>query len=589
MNLLLSDYQLQRATAAFLLGSVITKMYPESQLGSVGFTEEGFYYDIDLGGSDLSEYDLLALEEEISQLIQKSLVVRGIVKTKDDAREYFVVKEQAYKREVIEEMKSNRVSFTSMDNGSYLDLGKIEGVRSTKDAGVVKLLTISGAYWKGDENRPMLTRIFGVAFPTPEELELYFAYKEEIQRRDHRALAKRLNMYFSDQSVGAGLIIWQPRGAYIKQQLSRFITDIYLENGFMPLDTPHISSKTLFEHSGHIDYFKNKMYHPAKQPENDHYYVKPMNCPMHLLVFGNRTRSYRELPWRVMEMGTVYRHEKTSELHGLLKTRGFTQDDCHTVVAREHFETELESQFHLILFVLRSFGLQDFEIVLHSKMPKKMQAENVSAEWDLAVSVLKNLVRKAGYAVRESDSPSMFYGPKIEVLVRDVVKRQRQVSSLQLDILSTKKLEITYTGKDGLQHTPFMIHRTIFGSFERFIAILLEHTAGVLPLWLQFEKIRFLPVNSKQEFYAETLQKKCREVGIHSTVDYSSEPVEGKIKQAEEDKIPYIVLVGEKEQKVEGASVRVQSIGDIGLMRFDSFIASVQEEVATKSIKSLLT
>ncbi|WKZ30143.1 MAG: threonine--tRNA ligase [Candidatus Dojkabacteria bacterium] len=588
MNLLLSDYQLQRSTAAFLLGSVIVKMYPDAQLGSVGFTEEGFYYDIDLGGSDVSEYDLLSLEEEINQLIQKALIIRNIVKTKDEAREFFVVKEEAYKRERIEEIKGNRVAFTSMDDGAFLDLGKIEGVKSSKDAGVVKLLSISGAYWKGDENRPMLTRIFGVAFPTQEELELYFAYKEEMARRDHRVLAKRLNMYFSDQSVGAGLVIWQPRGAYIKQQLSRFITDIYLENGFMPLDTPHISSKVLFEHSGHLDYFKNKMYHGMKQPDNDQYYIKPMNCPMHLLVFGNKTRSYRELPWRVMEMGTVYRYEKHSELQGLLKTRGFTQDDCHAVVAREHFESELESQFHLILFVLRSFGLQDFEVVLHSKMPKKLQAENVSGEWDLAVSVLKNLVRKAGYAAKESSLPSMFYGPKIEVIVTDVVKRKRQVSSLQLDILSTKKLEITYTGKDGLQHTPFMIHRTILGSFERFIAILLEHTAGILPLWLQFEKIRFLPVNSKQEFYAETLQKKCREVGIHSTVDYSSEPIEGKIKQAEEDKIPYIVLVGEKEQKVEGVSVRVQGTGDIGLMRFDSFLASVQEEIATKSIKSLL-
>lgn len=588
MNTNYSELEKIRLGSAILLGMAISRLYPDAQFGGFDLTEEGFYYDFMLSEEGVTEYELPAIQEEINALIEKGLPFRFSQKTKQEAVDFYSAINQPFKLETLEDIKLARVGFVTIGDNGYNDIVKQLPIHNSKEAGIVKVLSVAGAYWKGDENRPMLTRIYATAYPTKEEMELFNENKEEAQRRDHRVLGKKLDIYMTDQSIGSGLIVWEPRGAFIKNQLERFIYDTYLDNGFMPLDTPSIALKEIYEESGHIDSYSELMFGPWKEDETEEYYVKPMNYPMHMLSFASKVRSYRDLPWRTMEMGDVYRYEKNSDLHGLMKARGFTKDDCYTICSRDQLELEMESQFNLMLFLLRSFGLNDFEVILYSKMPKKIKNEGFDSEWDLAVSVLRNVVRKAGYNLKDSDVPSIFYGPKVEIVFRDSLKRNRNVSALALDIVTPKKMELEYTGKDGLQHLPYVIHRSIFGSFERFIGILLEHTAGNLPLWLQFEKCRIVPVNSKNEYYCETILKKCRDAGIIAKIDYSNEPLEGKIKQAEEDKIPYILVVGEKEQRVNGVAVRVQGTGDLGLVIFENFLASMLEEIKTKSIKTLL-
>lgn len=576
-----------RLSAALVLSMAVSRLYGDVQLGTCGLTEDGFYYDFHFPSQPLSEYDLSQIEEEMQQIIEKALPIKHVYKTHQESMDFYSSLNQPFKMEVLEESKAQKIGFYVVGENGFVDIVKGSLLKSTREVGAVKLLSVAGAYWQGNENRPMLTRIYGTNFATAEELELFLAYKEELQRRDHRVIGKKLDYYIADIDIGSGVFAWQPRGAYVKEKLKQFISSIYAENGFMPLTSPQLISKRLLEESGFAEGYSD-LYPEVELSEDEHYIPKPPFNPVHLILFGTTTRSYRDLPWRVSEISDVCKNERSGELQGLLRAREFTQDECHTVCSRENLESELESQLNLMLFILRSFGLNDLEIVLHNVIPQSVEGKGYEAEWDLATTLLRTVVKKAGYFLKEGEHASAFQGPKIEILFRDSLKRSRTISVLQVDLVTPRKLHIEYVAKDGLQHTPYVLHRTVLGSFERFIAILLEHYAGNLPLWLQLEKCRILPVVSSNEYYAESLLRQLREQEIFATIDYANEPIEGKIKQAEEEKIPYIIVVGDKEQRNNGVSVRVQGLGDIGLLSFEQFSAAIREEINSKSVKSLL-
>jgi|GEM_PF-2043036 len=584
-----SENELQKSKigSAYVLAMAVSKLYPAAQLGTYTLTEDGFAYDFYLPTDALGEYDLQTIETEMKSIVEKDLPLVITSRNKDEAHDFYVSLNQPFKLETIDETRTRRVSFIVIGNNEFVDIGKQTGIQSTRQVGVLSLRTVAGAYWKGNEDRQMLTRIYGVSFPSQEELDLYIAYKEEAIRRDHKAISKRLSYTLFDPGIGQGLPVFRPRGAFAIQELRRFIENVYGDNDFMPISSPRIALREFWKSLG-ITNPTSLLYENIKSAGRESISVSPTNAPFHILSFCVRPRSYRDLPWSTYEVSQVYRKEKAADLSGLYTTRQLTLDENYTICAKEQLDIELESQCNLTLMILRSFGLNDFEIHLHGTPSQSVQESNMYSEWEDAVAILKNMVRKAGYGLKEIPEVTHERGPKIYIMVRDAVKRFRQISSLGLDVSLPRKMDLEYTGKDGQKHMPFVIRRSILGSLERFLSVLLEQTVGNLPLWLQFEKCRVIPITNKNEIFAETVLRKLSESGIKGTIDYSNEPLDGKIKQAEEDKIPYSIIVGEKEQKVNGISVRVQGIGDIGLITVDTFVASLQEEIKSKSIKTLL-
>jgi len=581
------ELQKQRLAASYVLAMAVSRIYPSAQFGTYTLTEDGFSYDFLIPNQSISEHDLEAIETEMKGIIEQSLQFSSTTRTTEEAHDFYVSLNQPFKLETLEASKAKKHTFVVVGDNAFVDMGKIPAVYSTREVGFISLRSVAGAYWNGDEQRQMLTRIYGVSFPSRDELELYIAYREEAQRRDHRTLAKKLSYTITDPGIGQGLMVFRPRGAYAMQELQRFIEDFYVNNDFMPVISPRISLREFWTNLG-VTNPKALLYENLKASGKDAVTVSPTNAPFHLLSFYVRQRSYRDLPWRTYEVSQLYRKEKVSDLSGLYTTRQVTLDETFTVCSRDQVEIELETQFSQIMEVLRSFGLADFEIQLHSTISDLHKSDSAYSEWDSCNTFLKNMIRKSGYSYREIAEITHDRGPKVYVVVRDAVKRQRQLSSIGFDLVIPYKMELQYTGKDGQQHSPLVIRRTVLGSLERFLSVIMEQTIGNLPLWLQYEKCRIIPITNKNELYAETVQRRLHEAGIISTIDYSNEPIEGKIKQCEEDKVPYSIIVGEKEQKVNGISIRLQGVGDIGLITIDTFIASLLEEIKTKSIKTLL-
>lgn len=575
-----------RSSAAIVLAMAVKKLFPTVQLGDYQVNDSGFSYDFNFLEENIGERDLAKIEEEMFAIYGQDLSIKQIARTKQESVELFGT-EQPFKTELIEAAKSRKFVYAVVGD-AFTDLIHTKLTKSTQDIGFVKLVSVAGAYWKGDDTRQMLTRIYGVTFPTKDELELYLAYKEEAQRRDHRAIGKKLLMFSPEPSIGAGLPIFQARGAFALRELADFVSQTYKENHFMPIVSPTIALTSLYEMSGAATADSQFLFKPMVYNDEEQYQLRLSFKQFHLFDYMQRQRSYRDLPWKTAEIGKVFSYEKSSDLQGLLVTREFVKDEATTVCTDEQLENEIERQLIQIITILRGLGLHDLEVLGYVKMSEKSQQVEVKDEWNNAVETLKNAVRKAGYTFKDTDLVAEYFGPKIEIVYRDSLKRHRKLSVMEIDVISSRKLALEYTGKDGLTHMPVVISRSIAVSYEKLLAILIENTGGNLPLWLQFEKVRILPVNGTNEMYAESLEKQLKQSGIYTTVDYTNEPLEGKIRQAEEDKIPYILVVGEKEQGVNGVSVRLQSIGDLGLMMFDNFIASVKEEIVSKSIKTLL-
>ena len=459
-------------------------------------------------------------------------------------------------------------------------------LKSTAGIKAFKLLSVAGAYWHGDEKNQMLTRIYGTAFASKKELDQHLFQIEEAQKRDHRKLGQELELFTFDPEVGIGLPLWLPNGARLRQAVMDYASNVYLDNGYEPVSTPHLASSKLWQHSGHVDFYKEGLYGEFSI-EDEKYRLKPMNCPFHVAIYKFKPHSYRDLPMRLSEMGTVYRYERSGVLHGLTRVRGFTQDDAHIICTPEDLSSEVKKAFNLTLEIFKTFGFTDFEVNLSTR-DKENKDKFIGSDknWQTAEKVLREVIKKVGYGDKyvEDIGGAVFYGPKIDIKVADSIGRKWQLSTIQFDFNLPERFDMTYVGSDGQQHVPYMIHRALLGSLERFIGVLIEHYGGAFPLWLSPVQTSLLPISEKFVSYAQELQKKLKSVGVRVKIDNSNESLGKKIRQAEEQKTPYMLILGQKELDKKAVSVRQRGEKDLGQMTFDAFVDKIQAEINQKLI-----
>lgn len=572
-----------RHSLAHLLAAAVLKKYPKTKLGIGPVIENGFYYDF-LFTNPISEADLGPLEKEMRDLIAQKLDFKAEKITALKAKKLFAG--QKFKLELIKELQKEKSPVSVYHTGNiFTDLCKGPHVRNAGEINpdAFKLTHLAGAYWRGDEKNPMLTRIYGLAFGSKKELDDYSRLMEEAKKRDHRILGQQLELFMFDDEVGQGLPLWLPKGALLKHIIQTFAFETYLKNGYEPVSTPHIASKKLWSHSGHLDFYKESMYE-SFGIEGEEYLIKPMNCPFHVRMYLSKKRSYRELPFRWTEMGTVYRYERSGTLHGLTRVRGFTQDDAHIICSPEQLSEEVSSVLELTLYMLKIFGFKDFEINLSTRNPKdKKKFIGSDKNWEMAENTLKSVLKRAGFKNIFYDvGGAVFYGPKIDVKVADALGRKIQLSTIQFDFNLPGRFKMAYTGPDGKEHTPYMVHRALLGSLERFIGILIEHYAGAFPIWLSPVQARVLTISDKQKNYAEKILADLKKSGIRAELSDENETVGKKIRNAELQKIPYILVAGDKEIRGNSVNIRHHEKGMIGEMKLEKFIEQIKREIAEK-------
>jgi threonyl-tRNA synthetase len=569
-----------RHSTSHVMAEAVLKLFPEAKLGIGPAIENGFYYDFDLP-RPLTPEDLRAIEEEMRKIIKgRHPFIRKEV-SREEALQIF--KDQPYKIELIQEMPPDEVitiytqdTFTDLCRGPHLEhTGQIP-----EDG--FKLLSVAGAYWRGDERRPQLQRIYGTVWPTREELEKYLAWLEEVERRDHRRLGKDLDLFSIHPELGAGLVLWHPKGGMIRYLIEEFWRQEHLKAGYQFVFTPHIGRSWLWETSGHLSFYRENMYSPM-DIEGQAYYLKPMNCPFHIMIYKSRRRSYRELPLRWAELGTVYRYERSGVLHGLLRVRGFTQDDAHIFCTPEQIEDEILGCLKLTMHLLGAFGFHEYDIALSVRDPQHPEKYIGSDEmWEMAEGALIKALEKMGLSYRREEGEAVFYGPKIDIKIKDALGRAWQCTTIQFDFNIPERFDLTYIGPDGKEHRPYMVHRALLGSVERFLGVLIEHYAGAFPVWLSPVQARIIPITERHNDYAYKVASRLREEGLRVEVDDGPERMQAKIRQAQLDKIPYMLIVGDKEVREEKVAVRLRSGEDLGPKGLDEFIAMAKEAIAQK-------
>ena len=581
-----------RHTAAHVLAMAVLRLFPDTKLGIGPVIDNGFYYDF-LFSKPITNDDLKRIEEEMHKIIEKGYPVKRVLKSHTEMEQFYKDWDQPFKLELLKDIPDEPVSSYIVEadspEESFIDLCKGPHVDNVNQIGAFKLLNIAGAYWKGDENRPMLTRIYGVAFMTENELEDYLKNLEEAKQRDHRLLNKKLGYYFIDSDlIGGGLIVWLPRGAYVKARLESFILEKVKQYGYYQVMTPHVAKEDLWKISGHLAHYKDDMFPEMKAKDGSTYYVKPMNCPLHVQIFKRVVVSYKQLPFRVADIATVYRYEKPGELHGLTRVRGLTQDDGHIFLSEDQIEDELESLINLAREIYQTFGIEDLtaDISIRGTDNKKDYLGDDEV-WRKAESALERVVKASGISYKVQEGEAAFYGPKIDFHMKDTLGRSWQLATIQLDFNLPQRFGIKYTGADGKQHTPVMIHRAFFGSSHRFIGILIEYFAGKLPLWLEYEKVWVLPISEQALEYANQVSQALNANNIESKVVYKNEPLQGRIKEAEELNVPYVLVVGDKEINTKSVSVRVRGKGNIGLLTLSEFVDKIRHELENKLPKSV--
>lgn len=555
--------------------------------------ENGFYYDFDFGEvassklktknekqqlktQNLTPNDLPRIEKKMRELLSQNINFEKKIISKEEAKEIF--KEQPYKLELIEEIPEKEIS--AYESGRFMDLCAGPHIKSTKEIkpDAFKLTKIAGAYWRGSEKNPMLTRIYGVAFKTKQELAAHLKVQEEAEKRDHRLLGQKLELFLADEEVGAGLPLWMPKGAILRKIIQDYLYEELATQGYRWVVSPHIGNLNLWKKSGHWELYREYMYSPIKIDEEE-YIIKPMNCPFHTKIFQSRIRSYRDLPLKYAEFGTVYRHEKSGVLHGLTRVRGFTQDDAHIWCAPEQLTQEVANLLKHGLKVLKTFGFQDFNIYLSTRPEKFAGTEK---GWKKAENVLKYVLKKLKLKYQEDKGGGVFYGPKIDIKLKDVLGRPWQCTTIQVDFNLPEKFDITFVNEKGKKERPYMIHRALLGSLERFIGVLIEHYAGALPLWLSPEQIWVIPVGTRHKKYANEVFTRFDLVGLRVKLKDENETVSKKIRGGELQKIPYLLVVGDKEMKEKAVRVRERGKGDIGMMNLIKFLERVKIEVEKK-------
>jgi threonyl-tRNA synthetase len=567
-------------SSAHLLAEAIEFLYPGTKFGIGPAIENGFYYDIDLGDQEFGQEQFKAVEDKMLELARLKLAYVRKEVSKKEAVQYFSLKNDEYKLELLEGLKDGDITFYSQ--GNFTDLCKGPHIPSTSFIKAVKVLSVAGAYWRGDEKRKQMTRIYAITFPKAKELEEYLNLLEEAKKRDHRKLGKELELFAFSEKVGLGLPLWLPKGTILRERLENFLRRAQVRAGYSPVITPHIASKELYVTSGHYAKYGKDSFQPIRTPdENEEFFLKPMNCPHHCEIYKTKPRSYKDLPLRLAEFGTVYRYEQSGELHGLTRVRGFTQDDAHIFCRPDQVEDEFMKVIDLVLYVFKALGFDQYsaQISLRDKVNREKYIGN-DDDWNRAEESIIKSAKEKGLPTTIEYGEAAFYGPKLDFMVKDALGRKWQLGTIQVDYQLPQRFELEYTGSDNQKHRPVMIHRAPFGSLERFVAILIENTAGNFPLWLSPDQLAVLPISEKYEDYANEIYLRLQEKDLRGYVDHRDEKIGRKIRDAEVNKVPFMIIVGDKEQAEGVISVRKKNQGDLGSMTIEAFMNLAQEEIS---------
>ncbi len=566
-----------RHSMSHVMAEAVLEMFPDAQIAIGPAIDNGFYYDFDLP-RQLKTEDLEEITRRMQDIIKDDKPFERSVVARKEAEEQFA--DQKYKLELIKAIPEDQ-EVSLYKQGGFTDLCKGPHVASTKQLNpqAFKLLSIAGAYWRGKETNPMLTRIYGTAWEHPKQLRQYLKQLEDIEKRDHRKLGKELDLFSLHEEAGAGLVYWHPKGARIRQAIEDFWRKEHYRNGYEMVYTPHVGKSWLWETSGHLDFYKEGMY-PPMEMDKAHYFVKPMNCPFHIMIYNNGMHSYRDLPVRWAELGTVYRYEKAGALHGLLRVRGFTQDDAHIICTPDQMEDEILEVLRFSLYMLRSFGFQDIKAYLSTRPEDSVGEQH---QWESATESLRKAIDREGLAYELDEGGGAFYGPKIDLKIKDALGREWQLSTIQFDFNEPQRFNMEFVDKDGKEKRPFMVHRALLGSIERFFGVLLEHYAGAFPPWLAYEQIRIIPVAAPFEDYAKKLQQLFREQDFRASADLSDDRMNAKIRKAQKEKIPYMVIVGEREEQDQAVSVRYRSGKQENGIPLEDFVQMVASRVSEKT------
>ncbi len=568
-------------SSAHLMAEALEALYPGTKFGIGPALENGFYYDVDFGGKEFSQENFKAIEDKMLELAKQKNDYQREAISKEKAIAYFKEKGDEYKLDLLEGLEDGKITFYKQ--GNFTDLCRGPHIPNTGFVKAVKLLNVAGAYWRGDEKNKMLTRIYGITFPKAKELEEYLHMLEEAKKRDHRKLGKELELFAFSEKVGMGLPLWLPKGAMLRERLESFLKRAQVKAGYQPVVTPHIGSKQLYVTSGHWEKYGADSFQAIKTPnEGEEFMLKPMNCPHHCEIYKTRPRSYKELPLRLAEFGTVYRYEQSGELHGLTRVRGFTQDDAHIFCRPDQVKEEFCKVIDLVLFVFKSLGFENYTAQISLPDPnKKEKYIGEAAQWEEASNAIIEAAAEKGLKTVTELGEAAFYGPKLDFMVKDAIGRSWQLGTIQVDYQLPNRFELEYIGADNQKHRPVMIHRAPFGSMERFIAVLIEHCAGNFPLWLSPDQIAILPISEKFHDYAEKIQNELMAIDIRGLLDSRDEKIGRKIRDAEVRKIPYMLIVGEKEQEENKVSVRKHGQGDLGSISLNEFISLFNKEIST--------
>jgi threonyl-tRNA synthetase len=569
-------------SSAHLMAEALESLYPGTKFGIGPAIENGFYYDIDLGGKAFSQEDFKKVEEKMLELArQGNAYVRKEV-PKAEAVSYFKEKGDEYKLDLLEGLEDGQITFYSQ--GNFTDLCRGPHIPNTGFIKAVKLMNVAGAYWRGDEKNKQLTRVYAVTFPKQKDLTDYLLLLEEAKKRDHRKLGKELELFAFSENVGMGLPLWLPKGAMLRERLVQFLQKAQMKQGYLPVVTPHIGNKKLYVTSGHYEKYGKDSFQPILTPhEGEEFFLKPMNCPHHCEIYKTSPRSYKDLPIRFAEFGTVYRYEMAGELHGLTRVRGFTQDDAHLFCRPDQVKEEFCKVIDLVLYVFKALDFNDFTAQISLRDPEERSKYIGSDEnWALAEQAIIESAAEKGLKTVVETGEAAFYGPKLDFMVRDAIGRKWQLGTIQVDYNLPERFELEYTGSDNMKHRPVMIHRAPFGSLERFVAVLIEHCAGKFPLWLTPEQVCVLPISEKYNDYAKKVLELLKNYDIRGLIDDRNEKIGKKIRDTELQKVPYMLIVGEKEEAESVVAVRKQGEGDLGSFSLEAFAKIIHTEIENR-------
>jgi threonyl-tRNA synthetase len=579
----MGELQRLRHSAAHIMATAVTRLWPDARLDIGPPTEEGFYYDFDLASHRFSPEDFPPIEEEMRKVVKENQPFEKSIKTRDEAKAFFEQRGQNFKLLRLAEIpEGEAISF--YQNGEFIDLCAGPHVMRTGNVKAFKLLKVASAYFRGNEKNPQLQRLYGTAFSNKTELDAWLQTQEEAKKRDHRKIGKEMGLFTISPLVGPGLVLWMPKGGIMRSELQTLMQEELLKRGYTPVFTPHIGSIELYKISGHFPYYKDSQYPTIKVSDQEEYLLKPMNCPHHIQIYAAEPRSYRDLPMRLAEFGMVYRYEQSGELSGMTRVRGFTQDDAHIFCTPEQVEQEFRSTTELVQDIFKVLGLTDYRVQVSVRDPKSDKYVGDPQNWTKAEETLKKVARDMDLPHEVVEGEAAFYGPKLDFMVKDVLGREWQLGTVQLDYNLPERFQLEYVGADNQRHRPVMIHRAPFGSFERFVGILIEHFAGNFPLWLAPEQARVLPIGDEQTSYAQSVVDELRRQGVRAEFDGSGDKIGGKIRNAELAKVHTMLIVGQKEAAAGNVAVRIHGKGDQGAKPRDAVIAQIVADIKSRKL-----